>query len=163
MVGALPVYLGRKLGTVKILEKGLVHEQVDIFVWCRNVYMWFDKHGRITFILEMCLHPLRNIKGVAWWVDDVTHDVYLSMTFSKGKLGKCKCSCYAGLLPANLKTQLSRNAEVLQSCAKPRTRSTTNGHKRCKMRPRVRSNNRVLSVASSKDSMVTHQREHQGF
>jgi len=63
--------------------------------------------------IEFSQTVVSGLEGLAWWVDDADHDIYLSMTFSKGKLGKCKCSCYAGQPPANLKTQLSKPAEVV--------------------------------------------------
>ncbi|CAK0829126.1 unnamed protein product [Prorocentrum cordatum] len=48
---------------------------------------------------------VQGISGVVWWVDSSAKSVYLSMAFSKPKIGSTCFTCQAGEPPANLKAE----------------------------------------------------------
>ncbi|CAJ1342075.1 unnamed protein product [Effrenium voratum] len=64
--------------------------------------------------VEISPSAVEGVSGVAWWVDvNAGRSVYLSMALTKmPRLGKPTFLCFAGLPPANLKTQLSSAAKL---------------------------------------------------
>mmetsp|Transcript_102573 Transcript_102573/g.289770 ORF Transcript_102573/g.289770 Transcript_102573/m.289770 type:complete len:674 (+) Transcript_102573:44-2065(+) len=59
----------------------------------------------------------RGTSGVVWWTDIETHSVYLSVALSKPHLQTASFSCFAGLPPANLKTELKRALKLIKDQA----------------------------------------------
>jgi len=48
---------------------------------------------------------LGGARGVIWWVDSANHNAYLSVAFSRPKVGLSSFFCQAGVPPANLKNE----------------------------------------------------------
>mmetsp|Transcript_65354 Transcript_65354/g.117653 ORF Transcript_65354/g.117653 Transcript_65354/m.117653 type:complete len:712 (+) Transcript_65354:79-2214(+) len=66
--------------------------------------------------IELSAGAVDGVSGVIWWVDSSSdHNVYLSLALSRHRLGSWFV-CYAGVPPANLKSELS-SAPKLESSA----------------------------------------------
>lgn len=56
---------------------------------------------------------VEGISGLLWWVDDAEHSVNLSIAVTKPRVSKSTFSCFAGALPANLKTELGSSPALV--------------------------------------------------